>query len=182
MIKGSPPSLSTNQLISFSKALADPGSFTLLYELVHSPNPITFEGLRRTFGADPTEIARILARLVQLGVAEKRGQAFIANPWADRALNFLEEALSTPHLEENVACAAEAGGIEVSMQESAATQGFGTATFNGAWTASVVNVGANASEAFALASAATEEHLTDRHIANAVKNDTADAARSHIYK
>jgi hypothetical protein len=182
MVKGSPPSLSANQLISFSKALADQESFTVMYELVHSSKPITFEGLRKTFGADPTDIGRILTRLVQLGIAEKRGQAFVAGVWAAQALDFLEQALSTPHLEENVDCAAGGGGIDVVMG-SAAAQGSLTATMNGAWVASIVNVGANAAEAFASAAAAgTEEPVTDRNIVNAARDDTADATRSHIYK
>jgi hypothetical protein len=93
-------------------------------------------------------------------VAEKRGQAFAASTWADHALNFIEKALSTPHLEENVACAAEGGdidvvmvglptgedggGIDITMRGLATVQGFGTGTMNGAWEASIVNVGANA--------------------------------------
>ena len=90
-----PPELTTKQSVSFSKALADPDSFTLFYELVHNEEPLRVPVLCKTFGAPGSDVSRLLSRLVHLGIAEKRGFAYAASEWAADALHFLEGSLSS---------------------------------------------------------------------------------------
>jgi hypothetical protein len=139
----------------------------------------------RRLGANPSDVTRILNRLVRSTVVERRGHAFAASSWAIDALNFLEDALSQPHIEANVTAAARASALEVVIGGSSFdSQTFGAATLNGAWVGSVVDLGASISGIKTPLTAAGTgvDAPADMKILNPERSDAGDAARSHLYK
>lgn len=183
MYQNPPPELSGRQLTSFCQALSDEDSFTLLCELTYSEAPAFIPTLCRTFGAAGPDITRVLHRLVQLGVAERRGRAFAATHWAVDALYFLESALSTLMIEGEDVAASEDASIST-VTASSASNGYGAATFNGAWTGFVVNAGAEMSVLGSNDLTATVQETADEAEAIDIvpRDDPKSATRSHLYK
>jgi hypothetical protein len=86
--------------ITFFRAIRDDDSFTVLWELAaHSPAPVPFESIRKTFGADPRYLLEVLSRLRQLGVATKAGQQWTVCDWAKSSLEYLEELMKNVQIE-----------------------------------------------------------------------------------
>jgi hypothetical protein len=181
-----PPELTARQTVSLSKALADPDSFTLFYELVHNEEPARVPELCKTFGAAGSEISRLLSRLVNLGIVEKRGFAYTANEWAADALQFLEESLSTFTIDDATDTAAQISDDDVLLADTSSTSIFGPGTLNGAWTGLTVNAGVQAHSPHLNRSGSAGTGVAEVHeplpIDVTGEKDASNGTRSHIYK
>jgi len=181
-----PPELTAKQMVSLSKALADPDSFTLFYELVHNPEPSRVPELCRAYGAAGSEVSRLLDRLVSFGIVEKRGFAYTANEWAADALQFLEESLSTFTIDDAVDTAAEISDDDVVLADTSSISIFGPGTLNGAWTGLTVNAGAQAHSPHLNRSGFAGTGVGEVHESLPTdvtgEEDASNGTRSHIYK
>jgi len=180
-----PPELTTKQSVSFSKALADPDSFTLFYELVHNEEPLRVPVLCKTFGAPGSDVSRLLSRLVHLGIAEKRGFAYAASEWAADALHFLEGSLSRFTVNDATDASAEISG-DIVLADINTASIFGAGTLNGAWTGLTVNAGAQAHPPYLNRSGLAGTGAAEVHEPLPVdvtrEEDASDGTRSNNYK
>ncbi len=174
-----PLTLTDKQIANFCWALNDAASFTVLYELTYSEQPVTPVNLSRTFGADIREVGAVLSRLTRFGVVERRGHSFSATAWASDAMRFLEEEIQTIQLE-GVQPSSQNGifiGRIESIDPSETSLAFGAATTNGAWTASFVNLAPEASVEQNSGSGGGTTDVTPTDLKD-IRNET----RSQLYK
>src|SRR5271170_7540597 len=86
--------LRPSQAVSFARATRDEDCFTIFWELAeYSPKPVSFETIRKTFGAHPAYLLEILSRLRDLGIATKAGKQWTVTAWAKSGLEYLESVM-----------------------------------------------------------------------------------------
>jgi hypothetical protein len=173
------PDLRESQLLSFSRAIRDEDSFTILYELAYSERPVSVESLRKTFGADFKHVATILERLELLGSVTEKGHAWSICAWAKAALMNLEECLENLQIEVSETRSA-------SLDDSASKPddivgAVETGTMNGLWIATASRV--TAFDRLLGAGTQTATHSDDAaNLAPERSNRGQNETRSHLYK
>ena len=111
--------------IRFFKAVRDEDSFTILWELAeHSPTPVPFESIRKTFGADPRYLMGVLDRLYCLGIATRAGRQWTVTHWAKSSLEYLEDLMKDIQLEVEQPASAVMGIFANDALEVATRDGF----------------------------------------------------------
>ncbi len=162
------------QAIHFFSAIRDEDSFTILWELAaHSPKPLPFETIRKTFGAEPRYLLEVLNRLHHLGVATKAGRQWTVTYWAKSNLEYLEELMKDVQIE----VAQPASPIMQMYANDAVT----VATLDGFWTAATSQVTGQDRSGVPTpptASAKGAVELNPSELTNKPQNE----ARSHDYK
>ncbi len=130
------PQLRDTQIQNFFRSIRDEDSFTIVYEIAHTHDPVAIEDLCRTFGAEAGYLKGILLRLDRLGVITKAGKRWTIHAWAKATLEFLEERIETAELE-----------VPETSSDSAtincipeATISVPPGTCNGLWTGAVSHV------------------------------------------
>jgi hypothetical protein len=160
--------------IRFFKAVRDEDSFTIFWELAeHSPKPVPFESIRRTFGASPQYLMDVLYRLHHLGIATKVGRQWTVTHWAKSSLENLEEIMKDVQ-------------VEVAQPVSPIMGVYGSdalavGTLDGFWTASTSQVTAQSRSGGGespTASANQTVELNPSELTEKPQNE----ARSHDYK
>jgi hypothetical protein len=165
--------LPLRKAISFCHAVRDEDCFTIFWELANSsPEPVPFENICRTFGADPRYLWEILGRLLYLGIATRAGHQWTVCDWAKTTLDQLEETMKDFQIE-----IAQPESIEVGTYANNALQ---VATLNGFWIASASQVTAQDRSA-AKSSAANASDTTMLNSPELI-DKPENEARSHDYK
>jgi hypothetical protein len=160
--------------LRFFQAIRDEDSFTILWELAeHSPAPVPFESIRRTFGANPRYLLEVLDRLHHLGVATKAGRQWTVALWAKSSLEYLEKIMKDIQIEVAQPISAYMGIY--------ASEALEVATRDGFWTESTSQVTAQdrtGATSARTASASETVELNSPELAEKPHNE----ARSHDYK
>ena len=159
--------------ILFFRAVRDEDSFTILWELAeHSPTPVPFESIRKTFGTSPQYLTEILNRLNHLGVATKAGRQWTVTNWAKSNLETLEEFMKDIQVE-----VAEPVSFDTGMYASDASQ---VATQNGFWVGSTSQV--TAGDSFGTGSSRTGSTSVPELKSPTLAEKPQNEARNHDYK
>jgi hypothetical protein len=167
-------SLSLSKAIGFVRAIRDYDCFTIFWELVeYSPEPVSFETMRRTFGARPAYLLEVLGHLHRLGIARKAGRQWTVTGWAKSNLEYLETVMKDFQ-------------VEVAQPVTPSTEVFANdasevATLNGFWVASASLVTAPDRVVSGRSSTASPDEsakLDSPDLADKPQNET----RSHDYK
>src|SRR5216684_5702173 len=125
--------LPLSQAMSFFRAIRDEDSFTVLWELAaHSPKPLPFESIRKTFGAEPRYLLEVLSRLHHLGVATKAGRQWTVSLWAKSNLEYLEDLMKDVQI--------EVAQTVAPVMEMYANDAVTVATLDGFWIAAASQV------------------------------------------
>lgn len=160
--------------VSFFRAVRDDDSFTVFWELAaHSPSPVPFESIRRTFGADPKYLSEVLHRLQHFGVVTKTGRQWTACHWAKLTLEYLEEIMKDVQIE-----VAQPDSSEVEIY----TDALQVATHDGFWMAatSQVTAGDRRTEVNPRTDAASADDAIK--LGSEMPTRAQNEARSHDYK
>jgi hypothetical protein len=162
-----------SQALSFVNAIRDNDCFTVFWELAeYSPEPVPFEKIRKTFGAHPVYLLKILDRLHRLGIARKAGRQWTVTGWAKSNLEYLEIIMKDFKVE-----VAEAVSPFMGVYASNATE---VATLNGFWSASTTQVTAQDSSGSTAPLTASADQAAK--LASADFDNMPHEARSHDYK
>ncbi len=158
----------------FFRAIRDEDSFTILWELAeHSPAPVPFESIRKTFGADPRYLLEVLDRLHHLGVATKAGRQWTVSHWAKSSLEYLEEIMKDVQIEV-VQPVSSTMGIY-------ASEALGVGTLDGFWTASSSQITAHDRSGGNETPTATANRTIELNPSELTEKPQNEA-RSHDYK
>ncbi len=166
--------LSLPKALSFFRAVQNEDCFTIFWELAdYSPEPVPFETICRTFGAEPKYLATILERLQRWGIARKAGRQWTVHEWAKTTLDNLEEMITNTQIE--VARTASFG-IEIQ-----ATNALEVATYDGFWVGDTSQVSGGDSIVTGNARTASSDEATELKSPELVEKP-GNEARNHDYK
>lgn len=135
-------SFSEAELVKISRVASSESEFTILYELVYRDEPASAFELRKTFGADPSEIAGILRDLEFRKLVRRKGRAYSTTQLGSRAIQFLEEMFTNRQLQtEKPASAGDSVTLDLVVSDGAPMAD--GQTNNGAWVANQVTFNAD---------------------------------------
>lgn len=162
------------RVTSFFQAVQDDDCFTIFWELAeYSPKPVPFESIRKTFGADPHYLTKVLDRLRQLGIAKRSGRHWTVCDWAKASLDYLEKVTADTEV---LLAQTASSGVQVH-----AANPVSVATYDGFWVGVTSHVSGRDSILTGGARTASAKELTDLKSPE-FNEKSQNETRSHDYK